>query len=109
TGTVTNAGAANCQFSVSGCTLASSGNLTGVVGGTYTSTFTIFWTQGGSNGNGGFCAPASGQTTLTLPALGTLTKQETGQACEVGATGMNVAHTFSGTFTVTGGTGLFSN
>ena len=28
--------------------------------------------------------------------------------CEVGATGVNVAHTFTGTFTVTGGTGLFN-
>ena len=109
TGTVTNAGASGCQFSVSGCTLSSSGNLTGVVGGTYTSTLTIMWTQATSNGQGGFCAPASGQTTLTLPGLGTITKQETGQVCEVGVTGTNVAHTFSGTFTVSGGTGLFSN
>jgi hypothetical protein len=39
TGTVTNAGAVGCQFTVAGCTLTSSGTLTGVVGGTYTSTF----------------------------------------------------------------------
>jgi hypothetical protein len=109
TGTVTNAGAAGCQSTASGCTLTSSGNLIGVVGGTYTSTFTILWTQATPNGQGGFCAPASGQTTLTLPGLGTITKQETGQVCEVGATGTNVAHTFSGTFSVSGGTGLFSN
>src|SRR5215212_4192973 len=46
TGTVTNAGAANCQLSVSGCTLSSSGNLAGVVGGTYTSTFTMRCSHG---------------------------------------------------------------
>src|SRR6266550_6513877 len=63
TGTVTNAGTAGCQFTVAGCTLASSGTLTGVAGGTYTSTLTILWTQGTSNGQGGFCAPATGDTT----------------------------------------------
>jgi hypothetical protein len=108
TGTVTNAGATGCQFTSSGCTLTSSGNLTGVVGGTYTSTFTILWTQATSNGNGGFCAPAAGDTTLTLPGLGTLTKHETGNVCEIGATGPNVAHTFTGSFAVTSGTGVFA-
>lgn len=109
TGTVTNAGTAGCQLSASGCTLSSSGTLTGVVGGTFTSTFTIMWTQATPNGQGGFCAPATGQTTLTLPGLGTISKTETGTVCEVGPTGPNVAHTFTGTFTVTGGTGLFNN
>jgi len=109
TGTVTNAGTAGCQFTVAGCTLSSTGTLTGVVGGTYTSTFTILWLQAASNGQGGFCAPATGQTTLNLPGLGTITKNETGTVCEVGATGSNVAHTFTGTFTVTGGTGLFNS
>src|SRR5919206_351243 len=36
------------------------------------------------------------------------TKHETGRVCEVGVTGTNVAHTFTGTFTVTGGTGFFA-
>lgn len=108
TGTVTNAGAAGCQLSASGCTLASTGTLTGVVGGTYSSTFTIMWTQATPNGQGGFCAPAAGDTTLTLPGLGTLSKHEAGQVCEVGATGPNVAHTFTGTFDVTAGTGFFA-
>lgn len=109
TGTVTDAGAPGCQLTVAGCTVTSSGTLTGVVGGTFTSTVTILWLQGTSNGQGGFCAPATGQTTLTLPGLGTITKSETGTVCEVGATGVNVAHTFTGTFTVTGGTGLFNS
>jgi len=108
TGTVTGAGATGCQFSTAGCTVTSSGTLTGVVGGTYTSTFTILWTQAASNVQGGFCAPATGDTTLTLPGLGTVTKHETGNVCEVGATGANVAHTFTGTFTVTAGTGIFN-
>jgi hypothetical protein len=109
TGTVTDAGAAGCQLSLAGCTLTSTGTLTGVVGGTYSSTFTIMWTQATSNGAGGFCAPATGHTTLTLPGLGTITKNETGTVCEVGVTGSNVPHSFTGTFTVTGGTGLFNN
>jgi hypothetical protein len=108
TGTVTNAGAAGCQFTASGCTLTSTGSLVGVVGGTYGSTLTILWMQATSNGAGGFCAPASGDTTLSLPALGTIVKHETGTVCEVGATGPNVAHTFTGTFTVSSGTGLFA-
>jgi hypothetical protein len=108
TGTVTNAGAPGCQLQTTGCTLTSSGNLTGIVGGTYGSTLTIMWTQATPNGQGGFCAPAAGDTTLTLPGLGTITKHETGQVCEIGATGVNVAHAFTGTFTVTGGTGFFA-
>jgi len=109
TGTVTDAGTAGCQFTAAGCTLTSSGTLTGVVGGTFTSTFTILWMQASPNGQGGFCAPATGHTTLTLPGLGTITKNETGTVCEVGPTGLNVPHTFTGTFTVTGGTGVFNN
>jgi hypothetical protein len=108
TGTVTNAGSAGCQFSASGCTLTSSGNLNGIAGGTYSSTFTILWTQATPNGNGGFCAPAAGNTTLTLPGLGTIMKHESGTVCEVGATGPNVAHTFVGSFAVTSGTGVFT-
>jgi len=108
-GTATNAGTAGCQFTAAGCTLTSSGTLTGIAGGTFTSTFTILWTQATSNGQGGFCAPATGQTTLTLTGLGTITKSETGTVCEVGATGANVAHTFTGTFTVTAGTGSFNS
>jgi hypothetical protein len=108
TGTVTNAGAPGCQFTPSGCTLTSTGNLNGIVGGTYSSTLTTLWTQATPNGHGGFCAPAAGDTTLTLPGLGTLTKHESGTVCEVGVTGVNVAHTFAGSFAVTSGTGIFA-
>lgn len=108
TGTVTNSGSAGCQVSASSCTLTSTGNLSGIAGGTYSSTFTILGTQATSNGHGGFCAPAAGDTTLTLPGLGTITKHESGTVCEVGATGANVAHTFAGSFAVTSGTGIFA-
>jgi hypothetical protein len=109
TGTVTNAGAPNCQFTDAGCTLTSTGTLSGIVGGTYTSTWTILWKQATSNGQGGYCAPATGTTTLTLPVIGTLTKTEKGTVCEVGATGTNVEHVLQGgTFDVSSGTGLLS-
>lgn len=109
TGTVTDGGAAGCQFTDAGCTLTSTGTLTGVAGGTYSSTWTILWKQATSNGQGGYCAPATGTTTLTLPVVGTLTKSEQGTVCEVGATGTNDEHTLSnGTFTVSSGTGLLS-
>src|SRR4051812_41816654 len=79
-------------------------------GSTYSSTFTILWQSASthSNGAGGFCAPATGSVTLTLTGLGTRTKQEAGEVCEVGATGANVAHTFTGTFTVQSGTGILT-
>jgi hypothetical protein len=110
TGTVTDGGASGCQFTDAGCTVTSSGTLLGKVGGTYTSTWTILWKQATSNGQGGFCAPATGTTTLTLPKLGALTKSESGTVCEVGATGDNVEHVLNnGTFNVMSGTGVFSN
>lgn len=107
TGTVTAAGAAGCQFTAAGCTITSTGSISGVAVGTYSSTLTILWAQAVSNNAGGYCAPATGTTTLTLPLVGTLTKSEQGTVCEVGATGSNVEHTMTnGTFTVTSGTGL---
>lgn len=110
TGTVTNGGAAGCQFTAAGCTLTSSGTVSSAYAGTYTATFTVLWQspQTHSNGAGGFCAPATGTVVLTLTGLGTITKNETGEVCEVGATGPNVPHTFTGPFTVASGTGLFT-
>jgi hypothetical protein len=110
TGTVTSAGAPGCQFADAGCTITSAGTLTGIPNGTYTSTWTILWKQATSNGRGGFCAPATGTTTLAVPIVGTLSKSEQGTVCEVGPTGTNVEHTLTnGTFTVTGGTGLLTD
>jgi hypothetical protein len=115
TGTVSAIDAnAACNQSASGCTLTSTGTVNGIVGGTYTSTWTILWTQATSNGAGGYCAPATGTTTVTIPALGALVKTERGAVCEVGATGSNVEHVLKdGTFTVDGTntatTGLFKN
>lgn len=111
TGTITGAGAAGCQTSTAGCVLTSTGTLAGFLGGTYSSTFTVMWTQATANPavTGAFCAPASGQVTVTLPGLGTLVKQETGKLCETQATGANVPHAFTGTFTVLSGTGVFSD
>jgi hypothetical protein len=111
TGTITGAGAAGCQTMATGCTLTSTGNVTGPLLGTYSSTFTILWATTGQPNPavaGGFCADASGDVTLTLPGLGTLTKHETGKVCETTATGANVPHQFNGTFTVTSGTGIFA-
>lgn len=110
TGTVSDAGAQGCQFTDAGCTITSSGTLSGIADGTYSSTWTILWKQATSNGQGGYCAPATGTTTLSLPIVGTLTKNEQGTVCEVGPTGTNVEHTLqNGTFTVTAGTGLLAS
>lgn len=110
TGTITNPGASGCQLTSSGCTITSTGTLNGRLGGTYTSTWTILWQQATSNGQGGYCAPATGTTTLSVPVLGTLTKAEQGTVCEVGATGTNVEHVLqNGTFATTTGTGLLAH
>lgn len=61
------------------------------------------------NGDGGYCAPASGTSTLTAANGDAVYLTMTGTVCEVGATGLNVPHTFSGTYTITGGTGRFDN
>jgi hypothetical protein len=108
TGTVTNAGAAGCQTTAAGCTLGAAGNLSGGLLGTFTSTFTVLWQQATSNGAGGYCAPATGTVVLTFPGLGTVTKTEKGNLCEVGATGVNVAHAFTGTIESVTGTGVFT-
>src|SRR6059058_1285092 len=90
-------------------TVTTAGTVNGAFLGTYTSSVTILWLQATSNGAGGFCAPATGATTVTLTGLGTLTKSEQGTVCEVGATGVNVEHTMTnGTFTVSSGTGVFA-
>src|SRR5947207_3103215 len=94
-GTVTGAGAAGCESTAAGCALSSFGTIAGAFGGTYSTSFTIFWLQKTPNGAGGFCAPASGATTLTIPGLGTLTKSEQGTVCEVGPSGPNVRHTMT--------------
>lgn len=110
TGTVTSNGASGCQFTDAGCTVTSAGTLTGIPNGTYSSTWTILWKQATSNGQGGYCAPATGTTTLAAPFVGTLTKAEQGTVCEVGPTGTNVEHVLTnGTFTVSGGTGRLTN
>jgi len=92
-----------------GLTVTSAGTVSGGFLGSYLSSFTIQWLQATSNGAGGFCAPVTGTTTFTLPALGTLTKSEKGTLCEVGATGPAVEHAMTnGTFAVGGGTGVFA-
>lgn len=98
-----------CQFTLGGCTVQSGGTITGtpIQQGTYSSTLTVDWASATSNGQGGFCAPASGTATLFGPN-GTITKDESGTVCEVGPTGINVEHTFQGTYTITGGTGAYA-
>lgn len=99
-GTVSGAGAGS---------LSSSGKITGFFGGTFTASFAFDLASATPNGPSSFCYSATGTVSLTLPGLGTLTKQESGKVCEVGPTGANVPHTFRGTLTISGGTGMFSN
>ena len=77
--------------------------------GPYVSTLTVHWGSYFSNGAGGACAPADGTGTFTAANGDTLTQSESGTVCEVGATSLTAPHTFTGSFTDTGGTGRFAN
>lgn len=106
--------APGCQFTLDGCTVVTTGtSVTSHVGkGSYISTLTIDWmavTPPQSNGEGGFCAPATGTAIITAPNGDTLNQTEQGTVCEVGPTAANAPHVFNGTFTNAGGTGRFSN
>jgi hypothetical protein len=95
-GTVTAADAnAGCRQSAFGCTLAMAGGATGLLGGSYSTSWSVLWSQPSTNFAGGFCAPATGTVTLTLPALGTLVVSSVATVCEVGPTGANVGHTLN--------------
>lgn len=102
---------AGCQLTLAGCTVTTTGtaNSSHLGRGAYTSSLTIDWAQPTPNGNGGFCAPASGFGTLTAANGDTLNQTEAGTVCEVGPTGEHVPHTFIGTFVNVGGTGRFAN
>lgn len=110
-GTETSQSAAGCQFTLAGCTVATNGSATSshLGSGMFNSLLTIDWAAATSNGAGGFCAPASGSSTLTAANGDTLALTSTGSVCEVGATSKYASHTFTGTFTITGGTGRFSH
>lgn len=109
-GTETSLSPPGCQFTLAGCTVQTNGTATSthLGSGPYVSSLTVDWAGAYSNGAGGFCAPASGTSTLTAANGDTLTLSNTGTVCEVGATGANVPHTFKGNFTITGGTGRFA-
>ena len=109
-GTETSLSVAGCQFTLDGCTVQSTGIATSshLGSGPYVSTLTVDWAAASFNGAGGYCALATGTGTLTAANGDTLTQSESGKVCEVGTTASNVPHTFTGTFTNTGGTGRFA-
>ena len=108
----TSSGAPNCNMSPSGCTIESAGTITGtpIAVGTFTSTLTIYYTQYNTNNpNYAFCAPANGSATLVdgTNAANTITKDESGQLC-ASSFGSGGSYSFIGSYTITGGTGVYS-
>lgn len=105
-GTLTNAGVPNCQHTAAGCTVQASGTASGlpIQNATFASTLTIDWANARPNGAGGFCAKATGETTLVDASNGanTLVTTLSGTLCEVGATGTNVEHLFVGRYAIDG-------
>lgn len=111
-GTQTNQSPADCQSTgTRDCTLQTTGMFSGfpIIKGTYMTTLTVHWGTSTPNGSGGSCAPADGPTTLTALDGDQLTLQNTGNYCEIGPTGPSVPHRYTGTYTITGGTGRFAN
>lgn len=109
----TNPSGNGCQFA-GVCVVDTSGNANVVTGNyrfaaTYTSTLSINYAAATSTHKGAdYCAPASGtvQITSTSNPADQIYKSESGQVC--GGQGGGAPHTFSGTYTITGGSGRFA-
>lgn len=114
-GTETSLSPSNCQnIPPYECTVQTNGTAHGVPlgSGSYVSTITVNWGGAYSNGQGGYCAPIAtdqpSTATLNGPNGNSINlTTNTGTICEVGPTGQYDAHTFNGTFTITGGTGKY--
>jgi hypothetical protein len=111
-GSQTSSGAANYQNELAGCTITSAGTISGtpIALGTFTSTLTIFYTQYTPGpAPYAFCAPANGNATLVDGAnpANTITKNESGQVC-ASSFGSDGSYSFIGSYTITGGTGIYS-
>lgn len=77
---------------------------------TFTSTIHVDYAHAQSlNNNTTFCAPATANVTLTsvINTADSITKTETGQVC--GGQQAYAPHSFTGTYTITGGTGIFAD
>jgi hypothetical protein len=109
-GTISSFGAAGCNTSTAGCALDASGSIEGkpIAHGTFTAALLALWTSATSNGDGGYCAPVTGTVVLS-DGTNTITEAVEGTLCEIGATGTNVGHVFTGHYTVSSGTGTYAN
>ena len=108
-GNVTNPGQPGCQFTPQGCTIAESGSFSSNEGnGNWVASLHIDWAHATSNGQGGYCAPTDGSSTLSFTGDGTLLTAVSGQVCEVGPTATGAPHFLAGTFDVISGTGAFA-
>lgn len=104
TGTETSAGPGGCQITPGTCTVDVGGQASSSLLGDspFVTTLTVNWAAATPNGEGGSCAQATASTTLSnLRGSLTLTSLS-GQACEIGATSVNVPHRFTGTYTMMG-------
>lgn len=111
-GTETSTGPANCQFGGT-CHVSTTGTADVRAGNygfeaTYASALAIDYGQVTFPKQGEYCAPAAGTVHIvssSTPA-DSIDKTEQGQVCAETSTG--ASHTFTGTYTITGGSGRFS-
>lgn len=112
-GTEVATGPAGCQNDGGTCHVTTTGTAnvrTGNYGfpATYTSTLAIDYGHVTYPRAGYYCAPATGTVHIQSQsnASDSIDKTEQGQVC--GGTGVGAAHTFTGSYQVTGGSGRFS-
>jgi hypothetical protein len=104
TGVETSLSPVGCQTVPSGCTTRTDGvaETTFLGRSAYVSTVTVNWSAATPNGQGGFCAPAAENTHLWNNVGSVVLTSASGQECEVGASGPNVRHRFTGDVAVSG-------
>lgn len=110
-GVYTGGGPAGCQFGGQ-CTDTAKGTITVNAGAytfpaTFTSVSVVDYSKEQQVSPGNYCAPTTVQVTITstLHTNDQISKSETGTVCASDSAG--AAHTFTGTYQITGGAGRF--
>ncbi len=110
-GSITNAGAEDCELSVDGCFLTLEGVMEeqGIGSGSYMTTLTVQWGAALDNSSAGSqCAPASGETVFTTVEGSVVTLGYAGFICEILSDADPAPQTFNGSFIVTNADKRFS-
>ena len=108
-GTVTSLGTPGCSSTPGGCTTLQSGTFstTHYGSGTWSSTVHTLPLESTSNGQGGYCTPATDTTVMDFGLGNTLTFSDSLIICQIGPDSITAPHFAIGTSTIVTGTGHF--